>query len=206
MTSKIVGNALYLELVANPELSDEEKNAHLSWQKTGVRQVIILPSAEIDDKLISPVIMERVVGEYSRKAQWEFTSVGRERLKPLTDQELEKLKESAGSDSYFYLPTYEHSEWEALGNSAKKESYAFTLKIKLEGFLQSTRYEWVGESRVDRTAQAWQVREGKPIVVEITEDDLKMATAHTTPQAVIRRINKVRGTLDNFPEKLVSFA
>lgn len=206
MTSKIIGNALYLELVANPELSEDELNAHLSWQKTGVRQVIILPSAEIDDKLVSPVIMERVVGEYSRKAQWEFTSVGRERLKPLTDKELEELKESAGSDSYFYLPSYDYPEWEALGNSAKKESYAFTLKIKLEGFLQSTRYEWVGESRVDRTAQAWQVREGKPIVVEITEDDLKMATANTTPQAVIRRINKVRGTLDNFPEKLVSFA
>lgn len=206
MTSKIVGNALYLELVANPELSEEEQNAHLSWQKTGVRQVIILPSAEIDDKLISPVVMERVVGEYSRKAQWEIVSVGRERLKPMTDEELASAKESAGSDSYFYLPVYEHSEWEALGNSAKKESYAFTIKIKLEQFLQSTRYEWVGESRVARTAQSWQVREGKPIVVEVTEDDLKMAKAGTTPQAVIRRINKVRGTLDNFPEKLVTFA
>ena len=206
MTSKIVGNALYLELVANPELSEEDKKDYLGWQKTGVRQIIILPSAEIDDKIVAPVIMERIVGEYSRKAQWDFTSTGRERLKPMTDKELEEALEGAGQMSYLSIPKYDNTEWEALSNSAKKESYAFTIKLKLEEYLKGISYEWQGDERVSKSAQVWQVREGKPIVVEVTEDDLKMATGYTTPQAVIRRINKVRGTLDKFPEKLVTFA
>ena len=205
MTSKIVGNALYLELVANPELSEDEQKDYLGWQKTGVRQIIILPSAEIDDKIVAPVIMERIVGEYSRKAQWDFTSTGRERLKPMTDKELEEALEGAEM-SYLSIPKYDNTEWEALSSSAKKESYAFTIKLKLEGYLKDTSYEWQGDERVSKSAQVWQVREGKPIVVEVTEDDLKMATGYTTPQAVIRRINKVRGTLDKFPEKLVTFA
>lgn len=206
MTSKIAGNALYLELVANPELSEDEQKEYLGWRREGVRQIIILPSAKIYDKLTSPVIMERVVSEYSRKAQWDFTSVGRERLRPMTDKELEEALEGAGQMSYLSIPKYNNTEWEALSDSAKKESYAFAIKLKLEEYLKATTYNWEGDERVSKTAQAWQVREGKPIVVEVTEDDLKIATSYSTPQAVIRRINKVRGTLDKFPEKLVTFA
>ena len=206
MTStKIAGNALYLELVANPEFDEETQRKYLGWQANGVRQVIILPSAEIEGNLVPPVIMERVVSNYSRKAQWEFFIVERELLKPMTDQELE-LAIKARDDNYLTLESYTRAEWDALGNSAKKESYAFTIKLKLEGYLKATSYEWQDDKRVSSTAQAWQVREGKPIAIEVTEDDLKMAKEYTTPQAVIRRINKVRGTLDKFPPKLVSFA
>lgn len=207
MTSKIVGNALYLELVANPELSEDEQKEYLGWHRSGVRQIIILPSAKIYDRLTSPVIMERIVSEYSRKAQWAF--VGGERLKPMTDKELEKAIESAiesGGVSYLALQSYTTTEWDALSDSAKKESYAFAIKLKLEEYLKATKYNWESDEQVSKTAQAWQVREGKPIVVEVTEDDLKIATSYSTPQAVIRRINKVRGTLDKFPEKLVTFA
>jgi len=50
--------------------------------------------------------------------------------------------------------------------------------------------------------QGWIVRENKTVVVEVTTDDLQIVRDSKTPQAVIRRINKVRNSLDNFPEKL----
>jgi hypothetical protein len=54
-----------------------------------------------------------------------------------------------------------------------------------------------------RGVLAWAVRDNKPIAVELTDEDYRdLIHNRKTPQAVIRRINKVRGTLDKFPDKL----
>lgn len=206
MTSEIVGNALYLELVANPELSEDEQRGFLGWQSKGVKQLIVFPSVEIEGVIEPPVIMERVVSEYARKAQWDFDHIVRERLKPKTEAEMVELMNNESS-YYLSLESYSREEWDALGNTAKQESYAFTLSLKLKNHLAGSRYTYnENGERVEMSGQAWQVRDEKPIAIEFTKDERVSLRSNTTPQAVIRRINKVRGTLDKFPEKLVSFA
>jgi hypothetical protein len=67
----------------------------------------------------------------------------------------------------------------------------------------SVTYEGEGDERVEVVGQGWVVRDDKPFSVEITDQDIREVYKEwKTPQAVIRRINKVRGTLDKFPESL----
>lgn len=204
MTSKIMGNALYLELVPNPELSEDDRKRYLGWQGEGVKQAIIFPAVKNESgKLTTPVIMSRNVTKYSPRAQWDFSQPRNYGVKP---RPLAEVVSDSESDSYLKLEYYSRDEWSALGSTAISESYAFSLELMLIQIMNGYNYAWEDDERVITANQVWQVREGKPIAVEFTEDDLKMVLAYTTPQAVIRRINKVRGTLDKFPEKLVSFA
>lgn len=207
MTTKIIGNALYLELVANPELSEDDQKKFLGWQSEGVKQIIIFPSVDRgseDSPLRSaPIVMTRVVHSYSPRAQWDW-ELPRRNLKPEPMSEV--LARTAEDDSYLQLDYYSRDEWTALSHTSKMLSHIAELELILNDQLLARTYDWEGEKREVKVSQAWQVRNNEPIVVEFTEDDHDLAIARTTPQAVIRRINKVRGTLDKFPEKLVKFA
>lgn len=204
-TNKIEGNALYLELVANPELSEDDQRKYLGWQNDSVKQVIIFPITELPNGDKQGVIMSRVVGKYTSKAQWDFeiigdnSNYGRVNLE-LYDQFIADKKET---DLGIYS-RLDKDVWDSYSVEQKARSSSIVIESHIRNYIVGSNYDY--DKSKYKYAQAWAVRDNKPFAVEFTTEDLQLATDQRTPQAVIRRINKVRGTLDNFPEKLVSFA
>lgn len=200
-TPKIVGKALYLELIADPTLSTDEQRSLLGWQSNGIKQVIIFPQYQDDTgEIFNPVVLSRTVSVNSPKSQWETTRVSA-KLKPQSVETM--LADPDHSDLTYIRPkTYDSAEWAVATEREKYESRKFSLDIMLRTQLIDTM--WVGEDseREIVSRQGWKVRDNKPIAIELTDQDMNEVNSGKTPQAVIRRINKVRGTLDKFPEKL----
>lgn len=198
-TPKIVGKALYLELVPDSSKSEDELRGLLGWQFNGIRQVILFPEYQDDTgKTYGAVLMSRTLSSVSPKAQWDFIYTDTYRVK-------EGVASEAYSGSYIDYPNYSREEWAEATEREKFEARKRGLAIALKNQLLSTT--WItnpeGE-RVTTAGQGYVVRDDKPITVEVTDQDLADIHLHRkTPQAVIRRINKVRDTLDKFPAKLV---
>lgn len=197
-TPKIVSKALYLELVANPDLDADEQRQLLGWQHKGTKQIIMFPEYQDDTgKVWGAVVMERLISENSPKSQWDFTYV--DRLRP-------KQGEPTTDNYYANYPNYTNAEWDSLTQKEKFDSRKRGLAIVLKNFTISTGHTPPNPITGERQAyakQGWIVRDNKPISVEITDEDLlDLHIKSKTPQAVIRRINKVRETLDKFPVKL----
>lgn len=195
-TPKIVGKALYLELVADPTLTEDEARSLCGWQHKGTKQVLIFPEYQDDSgNTYGAVIMERVISENSPRSQWEINNTSRTRLKP----------DSGEREDYSVFEHYRENEWADLTEREKFDSRKRGLELILKRAVISTTWgDPDSEGNRPRVAkQGWVVREGKPIVVETTDQDLHdLHFLSKTPQAVIRRINKVRDTLDKFPKKL----
>lgn len=193
---KIVGKALYLELVADPTLTEDEARSLCGWQHKGTKQVLIFPEYQDDSgNTYGAVIMERVISENSPRSQWEINNTSRTRLKP----------DSGEREDYSVYEHYRENEWADLTEREKFDSRRRGLELILKRAVISTTWgDPDSEGNRPRVAkQGWVVRESKPIVVETTDQDLHdLHFASKTPQAVIRRINKVRDTLDKFPKKL----
>ena len=199
-TPKIVGKALYLELVPDSSLPEDDLRGLLGWQYNGVRQVILFPEYQDDTgKTYGAVIMVRTLTTYSPKAQWDFTYAETMRVKEGI------VGEEDYNKHYVDFPYYSREEWAELSEREKFEARKRAVGLALKNQLVSTCYatDENGE-RISVAKQGYVVREGKPISVEVTDQDLNDIHNHRkTPQAVIRRINKVRDTLDKFPAKLV---
>jgi hypothetical protein len=195
---KIVGKALYLELVADPTLTEEQSRSLLGWQHKGTKQVIVFPEYQDDSGVVyGAVVMDRVVSEHSPRSQWDISFTDRSRLKP-------EASDTSRGD-YTFHSTYTPSEWADLTEREKFDSRKLVLAVVLKRATISTTYGDPDSegNRPTIAKQGWVVRESKPIVVETTDQDLSDLHKHAkTPQAVIRRINKVRDTLDKFPKKL----
>lgn len=206
MATKIAGNALYLELVPNPLLDEDRIAKLLGWEKESIVQLIIFPtmSDPTSGELIPPVVMSRSVSPHSPKAQWRHRRVG-DRPIPTPIEKLIAIGKEKNTH-HLYLKNYDWADWTALSNTAKQESFAFELEMILQNIFADYYGEWVGDEQKITSDQAWAIRDNKPIVIEFTDEDYRLVQRNSTPQAVIRRINKVRGTLDKFPEKLVKFA
>lgn len=200
-TPKIVSKALYLELIADPTLSADDQRSLLGWQSNGIKQVIMFPQYQDDTgEIFDPVVLSRTVSSHSPKSQWETTRVSA-RLKP---QSIEAMLADPDHAELTYIrpKAYDKAEWAVLTEREKYESKKFSLDMTLRTQLVDTMWVGEGSERESVGRQGWKVRENKPIVVELTDQDMSEVLAGKTPQAVIRRINKVRGTLDKFPEKL----
>lgn len=197
-TPKIVGKALYLELVGDSTLPEDELRQLLGWQYKGTKQIIMFPEYQDDTgKVWGAVLMTRLISEHSPKAQWDFTYLDRLRPKPASEVE--------HNDAYVNYDNYSNADWADLTEREKFDSRKRGLEITLRNQMISTTYaERDSEgNRGSIAKQGWIVREGKPISVELTDEDLNdLHLKSKTPQAVIRRINKVRETLDKFPTKL----
>jgi hypothetical protein len=112
---------------------------------------------------------------------------------PIEEQTLE-----GGYRGYAYLKSYSREDWDAL--SAEKQQTSKTLGLSL--LLKDQMLGQVREDDSWKTLQAWVVRDDKTIVVETTTQDLEDLDDYKTPQAVIRRINKVRDSFASYPKKL----
>jgi hypothetical protein len=195
--AKIVGKALYLELVIDPTM-DEDKIP--VWRKKGVKQVIIMPEHLDEVGVSKPTqIWERLVSPYSPRSQWDNNIIGNTKLiKPITQEALD-----ACEAYHFAYPTYSSDEVKAMSAKEKHEATILSLKEKLKGvFLETTvETDENGDAR-SKAVQLWVVRDSKPLAVEITNEELETARSYTTPQSLIRRIQKARVSA-GFPEKLV---
>jgi hypothetical protein len=196
-TPKIVGKALYLELVANPNLSEDEQRSAVGWQYKGTKQILIFPEYQDDTgRTHNPIVMSRVVSSYSPRSQWD-TYYTRGFPKPLDPTA------TSGNDSYVTITSYSKEEWDLLPEVSKLESKKLAIEVALRTQLMGDYWVGEGDDRKVVGCQAWVIRDNKPIVVEVTDEDFDdLNRKSKTPQAVIRRINKVRSTLDKFPEKL----
>ena len=194
-TPKLAGKALYLELVPNPTLSDKEAKQACGWEYASTtKQIILFPEYVDDTGAVSPAIMlTRSVSEYSPRAQWNRNALSTMRPIPLEEQTLE-----GGYRGYAYLKSYGREDWDALSTEKQQASKTLGLSLLLKEQL-------LGQIREDeswKTLQAWVVRDDKTIVVETTTQDLEDLDDYKTPQAVMRRINKVRDSFASYPKKL----
>ena len=200
-TPKLAGKALYLELVADPTLDSDKIRSLVGWYgDKAVKQIIVFPQYQDDTgKIYEPAIMTRIVSPHSPKAQWDRDSLeSRGRLKPA-----EPTDPDSYHKDYVDYKTYSNTEWGELTDREKHDSRVRSLDLLLRSKIISSSYEGEGDERAEVAGQGWVVRDNKPFSVETTDQDLmEVHRDWKTPQAVIRRINKVRGTLDKFPEKL----
>ena len=200
-TPKIVGKALYLELIADDTIPEDRQRALLGWQHNGTKQIIVFPQYQDDTgKVHETLVMSRLVSTHSPRSQWDISWTS---SFPKPNAALE----TGDYSGYTTIPTYTREEWAEATEREKHDARKLSLEYTLRREMIDTRNEYLGEgdSQVRTTVaeQGWKVREGKPISVEITDQDCQDVFIHSkTPQAVIRRINKVRGTLDKFPAKL----
>lgn len=199
-TPKIVGKALYLELVADPTLDSDTQRSVLGWQHKGTRQIIIFPEYQDDlGKVHEAVAMSRIVSEHTPRSQWDTTYL--RHPKPL-DTPTPEDKPDYYND-YFSVQNYTTDEWKELPIMAQAESKKLAIELYLRSELLGTRYEGEGDDRKSIPLQGWVVRDEKPFAVELTDEDYDdLHRKSKTPQAVIRRINKVRESISSFPNKL----
>ena len=206
---KLMGKALYLELEIDPTLPEHlQRRADWDYENKPTRQVVIFP-AWVDDsgKRHSGSAMSRDVSVRRPRAQWDWTSP----LRPVR-RKPEPETPSYYSESYEDFETIPKEEQRIMSLEDLNKAYQLAGDVYLRRLVMETSYKYpinpeTGEEdreqeRVQFAYPAWRVRESKPFAVEITDEDLRQVQGRTTPQAVIRRINKVRKGLDNFPEKL----
>jgi len=202
MTSpELAGKALYLEMVVNPDLSEDEQRRVTSWLGTNsVKQVIIFPPHTDDTGRTHAVrVMSRQVSDRSPRAQWDWSNPTSKTYRGVAPKPIAPHAEVDSQDDYT-LEYYSDEEWDTLPEIAKQEAYKLAITIYLK---QQTLYRIREEDDSYKAVEGWVVRNGKPISVETTTQDLEEVEVHKTPQAVIRRINKVRDSIPEFPKKLV---
>lgn len=214
--TEVVGKAIYLELV-------EPEKYKSTWED--VRQIIILPSYTADSGEDYPaVIMDRGVNELSPKAQWEFSrySMGVGTTDDvLTNPEHHKVIENS-LETDRIVPNFQYSPdgtnkwnvsdeasisfearealWLGMTNDERNKSRARAMELSLRNHLLTLRSD---EDSNEYTEARWIPRdEVSPMIVEVTNDDMELAIQRKTPQALIRRIQKLR-VAKSLPEKVV---
>ena len=163
-----------------------------------MKQVIILPQTLDAVGIPQPVqIWDRVVSTHSPRSQWDNNTI-RSFVKEITPEHLEKHKDS------YHLPleTYSSDELLALTDPEKVEIGIRTLNFRVKQLLVDNYNVRTPEGEYTTHAtQTWIIRDSKPLAVEITDEEIELARSGTTPQSIIRRIQKARVSA-GFPEKL----
>lgn len=182
---EVVGKAIYLEL--SPILDSEGKPR--VWQGAdSILQVIITPNGtDSTGKQVKSVIYDRVISKTYPRSQWDSSMV-----EPLqSEAELIRHYEAEGSKKD-YLSTPKIEDFDALSDEIKRDLYANGLSTRLRN-LVARSYNNFNEATQEyetTTTEIWSV--SKKFAVEVTDEDLASIGSWKTPQAVIRRINKVR--------------
>ena len=194
-TPKIVGKALYLELVADPTLSATEQRDLIGWQYQGTKQILIFPEYQDDTGKIHPArALHRIVSTHTPRSQWDYAYL--RNPKPIDPN-------AEASSNYVMLEGYSKEEWDSLPLVKKAESKKLAIEIYLRNEMFDEMYVGEGDERKVVSKQSWVVRDNKTFSVEVTDEDYDdLYNKQKTPQAVIRRINKVRDSISTFPKKL----
>ena len=194
-TPEVVGKAVYLE--ALPVLDAEGKPV-LPWYgiKDSVKQLIIMPGGkDTTGRIVLPAIYSRVVSKTYPKAQWRISFI--EGCPPKEEFVLR------GEPNYRGLaleaPTY--PELLSMPDEIRKSFLTNGIENELFGELMYEQSDYDSETGNYKTKTIHSWRVDRKFAVEITDKDLADVYSHKTPQAVVRRITKVRVSL-GLPEKL----
>lgn len=182
---EVVGKALYVELTP---ILDKEGNS-VVWQgKDAIKQIIITPNGTDDlGNSVASTILSRIVSPAYPRSQWDTNSVV-----PLPDNATLKSLAEGDTSNYFHFKGIDKDEFESYPESVKRTLFANGIAQMLRGELLRQRSLW-NEERQDHdimTEPIWKI--SKKFSVEVTDEDLGKLKSWKTPQAVIRRINKVR--------------
>jgi hypothetical protein len=182
---EVVGKAIYLEL--SPIL-DSEGKAQVWQGADSILQVIVTPNGtDSTGKQVKSVMYDRIISKSYPRSQWESNSV-----EPLqSEAELIRHYEAEGS-KHHYLMTPKIEDFEALPDEIKRDLYANGLSTKLRSLVTRShnKFNEATQEYETTTTEIWSV--SKKFAVEVTDEDLASIASWKTPQAVIRRINKVR--------------
>lgn len=200
------GQALYLELVPEESLTEEEQRRLVGWRGTNaVKQVIVFPPS-VDDtgREQRGTILTRMVSPHSPRSQWEWNNTTTQKISGIDLED---------ENNYSIVKRYSQEDWDLLPEATKISSHKLAVEVMLRSELMFTDYlrdsegQYVRDENGNVTSivkQGWVIRGGKPIAVETTDEDYAdLHDKSKTPQAVIRRINKVRDSLADYPAKLV---
>lgn len=185
---EVVGKALYLELTP---IIDYATGTCSVWTGVdSVQQVIITPNG-VDESgnYVAPVVMNRSISPTYPRAQWNFNTI--EPL-PETAALLEAAKDSTGR--FFHYKGVPQAEFDIYPEILKKSYLTNGIVQVLKQLSLQTTTTWNEETKNydPKTKVIWKLT--NKFAVEITDEDLAKLRSHTTPQAIIRRINKVKDT------------
>ncbi len=194
-TPEVVGKALYLEL---KPILDEAGNAFGFWgNKDSVKQLIIMPQGLTPEgRKVRPSVWDRIVSPTYPRSQWSSVNVS---VAPSRADFLARGEENYNGKK---LEVPHESELDAMPEEVVRQMLTnFTEQvIHREVMYSGAKYDPEQDKHINFTKQNWEIV--RQFAVEVTDKDLSDVLAHKTPQAVIRRINKVRVSL-GLPEKLV---
>jgi hypothetical protein len=180
---EVVGKAFYLEL--KPILDSEGRTR--IWQGgDSIKQIFITPNGlDSTGRTVSSQIYARIISSYSPRSQWDRNTV-----EPLQNQ-AEILAHLEGTTGR-YVPTPKIEDFDLLPDEIKRDLYANGMAQMLKREVLHTDSKWNEEAQnYDKFAtQSWAIT--KKFSVEVTDEDLTAIHNWKTPQAIIRRINKVR--------------
>ena len=182
---EVVGKALYVEL--SPVLDEEGKSP--IWQgKDSIKQVIITPNGTDDlGNSVAASVMSRIISKDYPRSQWDSNFVV-----ALPDNATLKSLAEEDTSNYFRFKGIDKDEFESYPENVKRTLFANGIAQMLRGELLRQKSTW-NEERQDydiTTEPIWKV--SKKFSVEVTDEDLNKIRSFKTPQAIIRRINKVR--------------
>lgn len=202
MTTEVIGKALYLELES-------------SMRSSRITQIILLPSyLDNSGEQHQMTIMYRSLDEYSPRAQWDFRKL-ESGISP-DWKDISKLEEKSDwRGNPYYEPKFqitdttvrsywsdEEKEKVTIFNAMSEEDKAKHHRAGLELDLIGALFHKDPTTEVVTPKGMFRSPLTKPLVVEVTNDDMELAIHYKTPQALIRRIQKVR-VAKGLPEKIV---
>lgn len=203
-TVEVVGKAIYLET----------KYEDYSYDR--VEQIIILPSYKSDSGIEHyPTIMTRDVSQYSPRAQWQFEeylSTFSSQRELTSDEENESHWNPTSKETHRVLEGgYEITKgtpWNDEQKNAQAEYNALSKEEQVSRMVNAMAYELKStmlrkDSETGNLIPTKTLRNGKPMVVEVTNEEMEKAVAGETPQSLIRRIQKVR-VANGLPEKIIT--
>lgn len=183
---EVIGKAIYLEL--SPIL-DSEGNCPVWQGADSIQQVIITPNGtDSTGKAVKGVIYNRVISKSYPRSQWDSSF-----LEPLQNEaDLIKHFEALSKSGSHYVSSPKIEDFEALPDEIKRDLYANGISARLKAMVTRsyTRYNEETKDYDTTTTEIWSV--SKKFAVEVTDEDLTAIGLWKTPQAIIRRINKVR--------------
>ncbi len=181
---EVVGKALYIEMT--PTLDSEGKCS--VWQGAdSIYQFIVTPNGVTPEgKIVDAKVLDRIISPRSPRSQWESTHI----VPVAHESELIKDYENSSKPNYYSTPKIE--DFDTLPIEVQRDLIANGIAQVLKRNVVSIRKTYSEELGDYETAiwERWAI--SKKFAVEVTDEDLRQIYAWKTPQAVIRRINKVR--------------
>lgn len=188
LTAEVVGKAIYLEMLP---LLLEDGSYHYDANKDSIKQIIITPNAATPTGIaVSPTIWSRIVSPHSPRAQWYSYIIG---AYPTRETILAEARGDTSEGLYEYS-RISKEDFDLLSTTNQGEAIRAGILKELIAISSRTTLKLTSSGvRTRLTELGWKTN--FTTTVEVTDEDMALVNTLTTPQAIIRRINKVRASV-----------